>query len=632
MRIPSNVGSLAWRASLSVALAVSLSSLGAVPAQAAETLPFGEEQTYQTSDDVCGSLVKTYGVRAGSAGADFLGVTNTNFDFTSGSASSSAQYTDYADLEEYQLAGLAIWGSTVNESANPYYANLLYHAVTGKGSGYCEATTWMSNPSTGSWGDSNGEESTKAHAEEDEDATTIAGLEHEPEIVFGANKYTNWNLSSDGSNSGTNIYAYESADDSYNPVYVNNDATNIWTQVYTMGQLATAADDLKSVTSIDDEGNEVSVSTGKTTRYGSAANSALAYEKAIKGQVLYIASKIDSGTKKKTVAYLYAIDSTGTGYFFVPTAEGLVSDTAEAAGTGTGGAATNTAATANQSYAANNSTIDMGYMGTLPLVTNTFDSGAALEGGIVMKVEDIYSENPVCTVGSDSSETVMADVDVIIYNSTVNTSLDGTSGGKNSSGIDNDYNGDALSASEVAAWAGQYGFAGAVIAGDDFGTSTNQGYGTVDATEDGMAPLLYCQRNYTADKNARAAWAFAQVYPDLYGGNEDATYAYWVDEVYHVKTDMVGTVAAYMTNQSGEVAYDEAVAAMVEANAEAGYEWWQETGSKSSKWGEYAYYSGSSRASYYSEDDEAGVAAEESDNTIGILVPSELWAEAEGDL
>jgi len=59
----------------------------------------------------------------------------------------------------------------------------------------------------------------------------------------------------------------------------------------------------------------------------------------------------------------------------------------------------------------------------------------------------------------------------------------------------------------------------ALVAGDDFSTDVNQGFDTALATNNGMAPQLYCQRNYTADKNARAAWAFAQVYPELYSGN-----------------------------------------------------------------------------------------------------------------
>ena len=587
---------------MAVALAASLSSLGAVSAYADDASSGGEwlsdyyPSGYVTPDS---TLIKTYGVRAGSAGADFLGVTNTNFDFTSGSASSDDQYTGYTSATDVQLVGLTIWGSSeINDNANPYYTNLLYHAVKGESVDY-EATTWMSNPSTSSWGDSNG--STSYVGNDSGNATTIAGLEYSPEIVFGANKYTNWELASDGSNSDSVIYAYEADDDSYNPVYVNNDATNIWTQVYTMGQLAQTADSLSG-----------------TTRYDSATASALAYEKAIKGQLLYIASKIDSGTAKKTVAYLYAIDATGTGYFFVPTADGLL------AGDDTGAASENDADNADDNYAANNSTINMGYMATLPLITTTFDSGMEYEGGIVMKVEDIYKENPVCTVGSGSASDVMADVDVIIYNSSVATSLIGTSGGKNSSGVEKAYD---LTDETVAAWADDYGFEGRLIAGDDFGTSTNQGYGTVDATEDGMAPLLYCQRNYTADKNARAAWAFAQVYPDLYGGNEDATYAYWVDAVYHVKTEKVSEVAALMTGQSSAVVYDTSVAAEIEANATTGYEWWAAKGSTDSYWGAYAFYSGSSRASYYGGETDA----EESSNTIGILAPSTLWTAEEGD-
>ena len=522
---PSKILSVLGRGGLSVVLAASMSAFGVAAAYGADSTSATEAywSTPDSSVIPSSNLLKTYGVRAGSAGGDFMGVTNTNFDFNKGTNSTgvtgydsiSAMGADY--LTTVYGSGLAIWASSVNENANPYYANLYYTIAKGAYSSSSAvklraATTWMANPETSSWGDSDNTATTNQDGEE-----TISGLEYEPEIIFGANKFTTWNLESDGSNSGTNIYAAESADDSYNPTYVTNDATNLWSQIYTMGQLATTAD-------------ELTASTGKVTRYNDsdATESALAYEKATRGQLLYIASLIDSGElESKTVAYLYAIDADGTGYFFVPTAEGLVENTTASTGTGTEGATTNTATTANQSYAANNSTINMGYMATLPFVSTTFDSGDELDGGIVMKVEDIYSENPVCTVGSSSSSTVMADIDVVIYNSTTNTSLNGTSGGKNSSGVNNDYNGDALSVSEIQSWGAAYGLSSdaTIIAGDDYGTSTNQG--TADATyttEDGTCPVLYCQRNYTADKDTRAAWGFAAVYPEAYDGNNDATY------------------------------------------------------------------------------------------------------------
>lgn len=546
------------------------------------------------------TILKTYGVRAGSAGPDFLGISNTNFDFTAASPSKwgSAQYDQYtaADLAGVKGAGLAIWATSVNENPNPFYANLMYNAMTGS-SATPAATTWVANPEESSWGDSNGVNSTLA----DGSGSTINGLEYLPEIIFGANKSTSWG---NADYSSTNIYQWAATTGgAYDPAFTNNDASNMWTQLYSIEQLSNTAEAVKDA-------------TGLTTRYdgNSTEIGALAYEKSIRGNLLYCASQLDEGTvAQKTVAYLYAIDG-DTGYFFVPTADGLLTgeDTNEHA-------SAKDASTAGTGYAANNGTINLDYHGVLPFITDTFDSGHEVEGGIVMKVEDIFKSNPACTVSASDSDAAnaLADVDIIIYNSTVNTNLDGTSGGKNSSGINNT---EALNADNVTAWAKTHGFTGAVLAGDDYGTSGNQGYGTTAATEDGMSPLLYCQRNYTADKIARAAWAFSQVYPELYDNNDDASYAYWVSNVYHVDINKVSDVTAYMTNQSSTVVYDEDTEAAMEARFAEGYAWWNSTG-KDSAWGEYAYYNGSTRASFY----DGNAASEEPEDLIGIFQPSELW-------
>lgn len=624
-----SVASKIGRGAVALLLAASLGTAGVGTAFATESESNGVPEPFWTAPSeeavISGSLLKTYGVRAGSAGPDFLGITNTNFDFTGGSASSLVQYTGYAaTLGGVEGAGLAIWATSVNENPNPYYQNLYYNAVFNES--YTQATTWMSNPSTGSWGDSNNVMSYEGNVSSG--AATIAGLEFRPDIIFGANKYVNWNLSSNGSNSETNMYTKISTMSDYGPTFANNDATNLWTQVYTMEQLARTAYAITSDTN-----------SSKTTRYddSDATVSALSYEMVTRGQLLYIASQIDSydaesnqGVEKKTVAYLYAIDASGKAYFFTPTAENLLVGNDTGKGTSEG-----SASSADENYAANNSTINMGYMATLPFITNTFNSGTAFydetnkKNGIVMCVEDIYKVNPACVVAADDYD-ALEDVDVIIANSTMLTSLAGTSGGRNSSGVDNDYavNSNVLAASGYATvmeyWAGMHGFTGTFIYGDDFGTSTNQGYGSEEAISDDMAPLLYCQRNYTADKNARAAWAFAQVYPELYGNNANATYAYWVNKVYHVKTDYVPAVAAYMTNQSSSVTYTTATASDIEAKAAAGYSWWVSTGSDDSEWSAYAYYNGSSRASYYS----GNTSAEEPLNTIGIFEPSYLWKES----
>lgn len=590
---PRNIKRRLGKGVLAVALAGAMAVVGAVPAFAATQTPFGNEGV--AIDDQFNNLLKTYGVRAGSAGPDYLGVTNTNFDFTSGVHSQETQYDRYRNLDADQLRGLSIWGSSVNQNTNPYYQNLLHNALTGEESAVTPAaTTWMKNPNTSSWGDSLNVMSHVGNVSTG--APTIAGLEYNPQIIFGANKYVNWNLDTSGSNSATNIYNY-----GYSATYLNNDATNLWTQMYTIGKLAEGADVITST-------------TDATTRYGSAKTSAINYERAIKGQMLNVARVINNdGMEKPTIAYLYAIDASGTAHFFTPTAEGLL------VGTDTGADATSQQATANDNYAANDSTINMGYMAALPFVSNTYSNDNTET--IKMKVEDIWKANPACTlaaapVGGDNA---LANVDVIIFNSTRNTNLNGTSGGRNSSGVNNDYQGTALDNGKVQAWAQAHGYTGRIIAGDDWGTSSQQQSGIV------TAPSLYCQRNYTADKNTRAAWVWSQVFPQLYGNNANASYAYWVEKVYHVNIADVPTVVAAMTNQSAaDITYDATVRNAVENSAEAGYNWVKSGDFGLTDFADYRHYNGSSRASYYSNDN---TSAEPSD-TIGIFEPSQLWVNA----
>ena len=410
---------------------------------------------------------------------------------------------------------------------------------------------------------------------------------------------------------------------------MHNDATNVWSQIYTMGQLASTADK----------------ATGKTTRYNNskAVDSAVAYEKAIKGNMLYVASKIDSGTAKKKVAYLYAIDEDNkTAYFFTPVASGLLS------ASNTGKSATSCTDkltdTPISDYAANNATVSLGYMDVLPFITDTFDNGVKVNGkikptkdgayvqkggsditadGIEMRVEDIYTMSPACKVDYSTASGQLKGIDVIIFNTNTALTSEGTSNGQNLSGILNTgAYATGLTPANVKAWAESLGFTGKLIGGDDFGTSSKQPVpGTADAIEGGTAPMLYCQRNYTADRDSRAAWAIAQVYPELYNNNADATYGYWVKNVYHIKADLVDKVVQFMENDSTASKYDESV---VEKAIAEGYNWWVNTGSKSATWKDYAYYNGSTRASFYD-----GVAAsEEPADTVGIFAPSALWTAA----
>ena len=594
------------------------------------------------------TLLTTASVRAGSAGPDFLGITNTNYDFqpshTAGAGDPYPYYNEDvkkgwgADLAKAdQFNRLAVWGTGSNVNANPYYQNLLVNylldddVTDGKGalpSGYVMATTYHSNKETSAWGD-----------------VTVNNIYADgiisQDLVFGANKYTNWN--------GDYSAYTQTKLKNENAVYTNNDSTNVWTQMYTIEQLAIAAD------------NAVSAEDStKTLRYGNATETAVKYEKAIKGQMLYVASQLDAedGTtdgqitdeNKKTVAYLYAIMD-GTGYFFVP-------GTATEGSTDGNNTTATSIATADGDYVSNNSTINMGYMATLPFVTNTFDSGNALEGGIVMKVEDIWKANPACMVSTsmDNATEIMKDVDVIIYNSgnytgydeateegSSGTTMAGTNNGRNSSGIGNT---DMLNDEVVSNWAKAFGFAGTTIAGDDYGTSTRQ------QTSFESAPILYCARNYTVDKDTRAAWAFSKVFPEYYDNNDDATYAYWLENIYHIQSDKVANTVAQMTHQSADnVAMYESNTKAVSDKAETGYDWYVTYG-KTSYAADFQYYTGATRASWYAASSSALVDAAKSvgsemtedeakaqsaelcaadvlaSGVVGIFEPSQSWADS----
>ena len=594
-----------------LALVASLAPMGGVAFAAEPSAAFWTAPTAAVNVD--SSLMTSYGVRAGSAGADFVGISNVNYDIstTGAKASENRQIAlpESEQLNGYRGAGLAIWGTSVNENANPYYANLLYSGTEGaETTGYSKATTWISNGSgsytASAWGDTDMYSSKVGNKQDGKEC--YSGMEYSPDIIFGANKYGNWN-NLDSGYALTNFYKIAAADRSYNPVFANNDSTNLWTQTYTINQLAAATTQV----------------SGKTTRYDATA-SALAYEKSMRGNLLYIASQIDAGTvEKKTVAYLYCIGEDGTAYFFTPEASGLTTnDDTNGNASSTEGAAKDTASNPDKAqYAGNNGTIDLDYMDTLPFITNTYTNDNTTS--IVMKVEDIFKANPACTVISSDSE-AMKDVDVIIYNTTTayGDSLIGTSGGKNSSGIKSAY---ALTKTNVESWAEKHGASDGIqiIAGDDWGTSSNQGYGTVSPTEDGMSPLLYVMRNYTTDKPARAVWAYSQVYSELYP-NADASYAYWVDGVYHINTESVAAVTKYMTNQSDDVVYTADTAAYMENLFQIGLDWWNNTGSKDEAWSQFAYYNGSSRASYY----DGNEASEEPTNLIGIMAPTQTWLDA----
>jgi hypothetical protein len=229
---PGRIGRLTL--SLVLAAMLSFAGTGAAFANDPET-PWWQAPNAALTPDP--DLLTTFGVRDGGAGPDFLGISNTNFDFTIGNETSPLQFPvpSASDLNNTTVgSGLAIWATAINEVPNPYYQNLYYNAVT-TGSTATQATTWMSTP-IASWGDSNASWSNGGNVSTGQ--TTIAGLEFEPEIIFGANKLTNWmNALPNGTNSQTvmDVYFANNISANYGPVFTSNDATNIWAQIYTIG-------------------------------------------------------------------------------------------------------------------------------------------------------------------------------------------------------------------------------------------------------------------------------------------------------------------------------------------------------------------------------------------------------------
>jgi hypothetical protein len=112
------------------------------------------------------------------------------------------------------------------------------------------------------------------------------------------------------------------------------------------------------------------------------------------------------------------------------------------------------------------------------------------------------------------------------------------------------------------------------------------------------------------------------VYPELYNGNPDATYAWWVDKVYHVNLSDVSMVATFMLNKDNAVVYTQDTINFLEHCFAVGRFWWEMSGYDDPDWSDFAWYNGSSRASYYSNNP----LSEEPTDTIGIFAPSSLWS------
>lgn len=111
-------------------------------------LPFGDAPAAPVEADP--NLLRAFGSGSGSAGPDFLGITNTNFDFPVEDWEGAGQLVDYP-VSPDMLAGLAIWATSVNESPNPYYVNLLYRVLMDAGL-QGPSAQWLANASPASSG------------------------------------------------------------------------------------------------------------------------------------------------------------------------------------------------------------------------------------------------------------------------------------------------------------------------------------------------------------------------------------------------------------------------------------------------------------------------------------------------
>ncbi|MGN0968762.1 MAG: S-layer homology domain-containing protein [Oscillospiraceae bacterium] len=248
------------------------------------------EQTMEIDD----SIITASAHRAASPILGMLGVNATSgFGMINGGAP--------ADFDKAQSsAALGIWGSSLNESPDPYYWNYFYNYYAAEnGLPLSEDALLNTNAAASPVG----ADSTLLP----EYGNVSISLYTRPDILVGCAS----------SNSGTDVSGYDDqlatihsftkdspyyqeGDETYSPKLISYQTTTIKEMIWSVHQLADAI-------------SEVEAETGKTTRYGDVQQIAQDYENYVYGIIAYVQQQLEAkGLDQKTVAVITAINEDGT--------------------------------------------------------------------------------------------------------------------------------------------------------------------------------------------------------------------------------------------------------------------------------------------------------------------------------
>ncbi|MCD8019475.1 MAG: hypothetical protein LUF92_07800, partial [Clostridiales bacterium] len=232
------------------------------------------------------------------AASPILGIMGLNATSGFGMINGSAPTT----LEEAKTkAALGIWGTSLNDSPDPYYWNYFYNFYAEENGLETSSDALINTAAAAS--------PVMADTTLVEEYGNISvSLYTRPEILVGCASTTS-GTDTDGYNDQLDtIHSftsdseyYQEGDENYNPQLVSYQTTRITNMIQSMYNLADAIDAVKAE------------DPTKTTRYGDPQVIASDYEKYVYGTSAYILSEIAAGNvEKKTVAVVSALNEDGT--------------------------------------------------------------------------------------------------------------------------------------------------------------------------------------------------------------------------------------------------------------------------------------------------------------------------------
>ena len=244
-----------------------------------------------TVDD---NIITATAHRAASPVLGMLGINAVSgFGMINGSAPS-----DLATAE--QCAALGVWGTSLNESPDPYYWNYFYNFYAAENDLEVSSDVLLN----GDWRASPMMADTTLF---EEYGNISASLSTRPDIVIGCSTEKS-GTDTDGYNdqlAAINAFTadspyYQEGDETYSPKLISYQTTYIKQMIESVKRIADA------VTEVENE-------TGKTTRYGDVQTIAGDYEKYVYGIISYVQEELAANNiENKTVAVLTAINEDGT--------------------------------------------------------------------------------------------------------------------------------------------------------------------------------------------------------------------------------------------------------------------------------------------------------------------------------